>query len=389
MAQNMVDKSDLVARFGSEADIPHRLTVALDTIHAHLKQQPDKFISLKATANFDKDVDSSLFHEMDVYKGLVVALQGDYKLTNVDKMWLHPDIYKCRAMFEGGDAAKTAAIGDDSIGSMNCSAGVYAIRYQNEIGDICENKSTIVDSYLPMSSRMNNIEGKTVANLFSNKLRTETINHVSQVAKQLGAGKRGATFWVNNLMRGADNELYYFNGNIRGSEALVLLSPLKGFKMIRSAKDNSVFPADIIDEQNLIPFANLTRENQLSVYDRVKWSSNEIVNTYMLKRPIKNMDFHDAQHYQMVKMVLSHQPITDCLSPQQLYAITPPYENIKESVANNTSSWLREDKVKLDATESNMQALLRKRSMLAVLNADIYDADLDRLTVPREWLKHL
>lgn len=385
----MVDKSDLVARFGSVADIPQRLTAALDTIHAHLSQQPDKLISVKATANFDKDVDSSLFHEMDVYKGLVVAVKGDYKLTNKDKMWLHPDIYKCRAMFEGGDADKIAAVGDETIGSMNCSAGVYAIRYQNEIGDTCEHKSTIVDSYLPTSSRTNNIDGKTISNLFSNKLRTETVAHVSQIAKQLGAGKRGATFWVNNLMRGAENQFYYFNGNIRGSEALVLLSPLKGFKLVRSVKPDSVFPADIIDEQELIPFASLTRDNQLSVYGRVNWSSNEIVNTYMLKRPIKNMDFHDAEHYQMVKMVLSHQPINDCLSPKQLYAITPPFENIEEIVANNTSSWLKEDKVKLEATESNMQALLKKRNILAVLNSAIYDADLDRLTVPREWLKHL
>lgn len=387
----MADISDLKSRYGSEENIPERLRDAVTKIYDHLQKQPDKVLSVRATFNFDKDVDSSLFHEKNIYKGLVVALKGDYVMSEADAAWFHPDMYKCRGVYEHGDSSMMHADAGDKLGSMNCSAGVYAIRYQDALGEVREDLSTIVDTYKPVTASTNKVQlrGKTIAQLFSGKQRSETLAYADHIAKNLGAGERTQYCFINNLMRGGDNQYFYFNGNIRGSQALVLVSPLKGYKLVKSGSDDYVFPADIIDESKLIPFGQLSSEDQLSVYRRVSWSTPDLVNTYMLKMPLTNFDFKDAEHYQMVKVVLSHQPITESMPPSQLYEITPPIQNIPDTQVSNHFHWCRDDKVKLDASEENLQALIRIRNKLPVFNREVYDGELNQLTVPREWLKQI
>ena len=170
-------------------------------------------------------------------------------------------------------------------------------------------------------------------------------------------------------------------------EALVLVSPLKGYKLVTSSNNNNIFPADLIDESKLIPFGSLKASDQLSVYKRVSWSTPDLINTYMLKLPIDGFHFKNATHYQMIKVLLSHQPITDSLAPSKLYEITPPIKNLPSDFEHY--HWCADDKVKLEASEKNLQALLRIRNILPVLNKEVYDSDLEMLTVPREWLKHL
>ena len=63
----------------------------------------DGILSVKLLSNFGKDVEMSLKHDTPIYRGLIVQLSNSYKLSETDRMWMHPELCKGRTMYVGGE----------------------------------------------------------------------------------------------------------------------------------------------------------------------------------------------------------------------------------------------------------------------------------------------
>ena len=88
-----MDTKPLEQRYNN--DIPVDVQKYVDEIK-QLAEKPG-VIAVKLLANFGKDVEMSLTSNTTVLRGMVVQLSGTYKLTNDDRLWLHPEL--CKVLF--------------------------------------------------------------------------------------------------------------------------------------------------------------------------------------------------------------------------------------------------------------------------------------------------
>ena len=113
-----------------------------DDIISLLKEQEDHVNSATFMENFSKDYDISTKCGHDVCQGLLVSLDGEYKLTSKDNVWLTPELFKTTSMFE------TQAVNDDLVANelKECSEedDVEGMNSMNSL--IGHYKNTTVDS---------------------------------------------------------------------------------------------------------------------------------------------------------------------------------------------------------------------------------------------------
>ena len=53
-------------------------------------------VKVTLLSNFGRDVELSLSQGVDIYRGVIVETTGDYVLSEDDKSWFHPQLFKTR-----------------------------------------------------------------------------------------------------------------------------------------------------------------------------------------------------------------------------------------------------------------------------------------------------
>lgn len=317
---------------------------AQSKIKAHLTRSPH-FVDVVFLPNFQLDHDNSLLHQTEIYKGLIVSVQPDYVITSEDKMWLHPNIAQCRALFDGGAFQKTTG-----LPLMNASAGIYRTNSIDALGDEISKTYTVIDTHLEQQWQ------GTVQEIYSNKYQTDVLNQCKNIAEKLGAGELCSASYTNMLYRGS-NSFHFYNAAYK-DQGLVLLSPLIGYRMV-NAKDH---PADFIDEtQHLV---DLNPQQLQSIYKKCKWEGHELINTAVIKQmlPIETK----GTQYRTVQVSVARTPIQDLLTPQQHLAMTPSNANIP--LDQSCHKYLRNNKIRLPYNENNIQKLLALKDEFPILN---------------------
>ena len=296
----------LVKRYGK---IPPSLTTAVNAVWEHLNRQADHVVSVEFLQNFNKDHDMSLRVGQDIYKGLVVTVRPDYALDDSDKMWMHPQAYQCRAVFEGGTFDRV------DLPDMNASVGTYEASSIDEIGNQHNAQYTIINTRKPFVRA-----AATPQEAYDNAIKHETLDHCQAIAAKLGCGDMVDHAFTNLFLKGS-NEYAFFNHAFM-NKGIVHVSPLMGY---RSVSQSGNFEADCMHEQQYVNVSELSKEQKEKLYTKCQWDKPNTLNTYVFRKPFKQMT-NKGTHYRLTQGHFADTPIHDKMPIADLYSLTPNLE---------------------------------------------------------------
>ena len=151
-------------------------------IPANVQSHIDHLSSLKLKMvlmpNFGKDVEQSLKHGVDIFKGMQVVIPQDYTLSAKDKAWFHPDLFRTRAMYKDTTVDQSANISD--FGSL---VGTYFRHTVDELGSMKKQKVKVVDNGIEIQDWSNWFDA-SIKNVYS-KMQLTKINNQSFIATTL------------------------------------------------------------------------------------------------------------------------------------------------------------------------------------------------------------
>lgn len=369
-----MDVTALVQRYGS---VPANLQKEADEIWSHLQKQSEHVISAKVTSNFGVDVENTAVRPGKVHKGVVVTLKPEYTLSAKDS-WVHPNLYQCRALFEGGNMPR-----DLDLSDTNDLVGRCAVQSVNEIGDTQSEYFTVVDMHLKVqaNSVRDSWNGRTVQSVYSTELKDETLAKVREVAESCGADRLVKKSFTNALFRGPNT--FHFYNNAYKDAGLVLNSPLTGYTMVES-KDHA---ADYLGDGS-VQVNQLGEEQQRSLFRKVRWNSSYLINTFAMRRTFAKT----PAVYRMKQARVSTTPILHSLSPQQILELTPTTEHLDRNEIGYHTHY-DNDRLEIPVSSEVILKLVGMRDEYSILNKDFYKQGAGgiegQLVLPRDIVERL
>ena len=361
-----MDLTDLVQRY---SNIPTHLQVEADKIWNHLQKQSEHVISAKATANFGVDDENTKICGFEVHKGLIVGIKPGYQISEQDS-WIHPNLNQCRSLFDGGNFEDYT-----DLPSTNCSVGIYNTQKMNAIGDFDDQPHTIVDLHLKEAPETRiSWNGKSVESIYSTGLRDKTLAKIQSIGHKFGAQEKIRSDFTNILYRGRN--MYYFYNNAYKGEGLVLTSPLTGYSLVNSA-DHA---ADYLSE-SMIDVPNLHKDQIVSLYNKAKWSTPELINTFVTKKSFSSA----PASYRMEKASFSDTPVVEYMSPSEINKLTPSHMDIA-NLDLRVHDYFLDDKLHVPMTQSVIQQLLNMEDV-EFINPKLYNDG--KLILPRNVVNKL
>ncbi len=286
--------------------IPDAITQAAAQVWAHLQKQSDNVVSVEFLANFNKDHDMSLRHNTDIYKGLVVTVKPKYALDDTDIMWMHPQAYQCRAIYQGGEFEAM------ELPDMNASVGTYNTSTVDDIGTHVTNKYTIIDTRMPFVR-----SAATPQEAYDNATKHETLDHCAQIADHLQCGAMVDHAFTNLFLKGSGEYAFYNHAFMK--KGIVHVSPLLGYRTV-SAPGN--FDSDCLAEEDYVDIGSLSPQQQEALFSKCGWDGDNTVNTYAFRKPYTKMT-NVGTHYRLLEGHFSSTPIHEQMSIKKLYDLTP------------------------------------------------------------------
>lgn len=350
----------LVKRYGK---IPPAIHQAATRVWDHLSQQADHVVSVEFMENFNKDHDMSLRHNTDIYKGMVVTVRPQYALGEEDILWMHPQAYQCRAVFEGG-GFDTVALPD-----MNASYGNYCASTIDEIGCQHDTKYTIINTRMPFVRT-----AATPADAYDNATKHETLDHCQEIANKLGCGEMVEHTFTNLFLKGS-NEYAFFNHAFM-NRGVVHVSPLMGYRTVTASGN---FAADRMHENQYVNVDGLSREQKEQLFQKVQWGGNSPINTYVFRKPFDNMT-NVGTHFRLVRAHFAETPIHEKMSIRDLYRLTPNLSDC-DVVGVNT-----DERIALPVTAGIVQQLMELEGF-SILNREYLNDG--KLMIPRNVVHQL
>lgn len=361
-----MDLTDLVQRYGK---VPAHLQTEADAVWGHLQKQSEYVISAKATANFGVDDENTKICGYKVHRGLIVGIKPGYQISDKDS-WIHPNLNQCRCLFDGGNFEDYT-----DLPSTNCSVGIYNTQKINAIGDFDDQPHTIVDMHLTEAPATRvSWNGKSVESIYSTELRDKTLAKISGVGHKFGAQEKIRSDFTNVLYRGRN--MYYFYNNAYKGEGLVLLSPLTGYSIVNS-KDHA---ADYVSE-TLIDVPNLHKDQIVSLYNKARWNTPELINTFVTKKSFSS----DPASYRMEKASFSDTPVVKYMTPSEINKLTPSHMDIG-NLELRVHDFFLEDKLHVPMTQNVIQQLLKMEDV-QFINPKLYKDG--KLILPRNIVNKL
>ena len=332
--------------------------------------------------NFGKDLDQSLKHGTDIYKGMQVIVPLDYQLTEKDKLWFHPDLFRTRAMYKNSKVEQSVGISD-----FSSLVGTYFNHTVDELGSFKKERVLVVDNGINIKqwSGWFNLNIKEVYS----KMQLDKINNKTFIATTLNKANEIAnaqpirSYNYNMLYKGANN--YHFYNHVmkpNNGKALVHVSPLIGFAEI---KTNTPIQSDLLSEKDYLDVNNLKEEQRNRAFVDCYWKGNSAVNTFCMRKPIPNYNefIQNANIYRMEKGVFSPNPIVDKLPVDVILFLTPQSKNIPESRKDQFHTDVQNDLIRVKATKENLGKIIHQYKKL--FKQQIVDGD--HLVLDRDIVK--
>lgn len=382
-------------------------------IPAKLQAHVDKFqnlvdnrgaIRVKLLSNFGLCIEESYTKGYDVFKGFVIELKSDYKLSASDKFWLHPELLKTRNLYKSSskDVKEKVAKQKFDISSCGSSVALYTTHSFDEIGGYKEEDYVIIDTakediamsaldhWINSSATMRQVYSDLHTLKFDGKtLKEHTTDHIKSMATNIGDLELVSSSNYNTFLRSENSFLFYnhaFNCSAQ-KKALVHISPLMGYCMIKGR--GKEFESDLLSCSEYLDISKFNDEQRRRAYINCRWEGKGIVNTYTLRKPISNykswLGEEKVTSFRMETGYFSNTPIVDKLDPAIVLFLTPEATQIPEE--KEVYSHIKKNIVKLPATEELLVKLVKNHWK------DVFSkkfvASGDNLALPRHLLKEL
>ena len=352
-----------------------------------LNKQKDHVRSVTFLENFNKDMETSLHYGKDIYRGVVVNLAPEYKLSEEDTAWMHPHMCQTTGIYPGG-TFQAVEEGFDALAKFNAVCGTYNVHSIDEIGTPVTQTYTIVQTYSEDDAQdlHRSLQGLTVREAYNQimtkevdqctNLREKTATLCDNLASGFTSEDRLFNQYTNSFFKAADGIQFHNYSLPPAPQRLVMLAPLQGFKLV---KTGGSLPADLLSSK-YFDINNMSSQQQKRVFVDCQSQSREAFNTFTMRKALACP--YEGQSYIMQKACFSSTPIHDKLSPADKFKLTPKVVPVDTDVFDH----IKEGNIKIKATSHVIQKLLGVQD-IQILNPKYYKDN--SLYIPRQVLKQI
>lgn len=320
---------------------------ALASVVTRLEEQAAFVKSVHVLANFSVDNDAALFANAPIVtSGLVVCVKPDYKLSEQDMSWFHPNIGRGRSIFSLETPATKQALQQVSLSMPNSSVGAFSISRPDEFGSEDVSHHLIVDS----APKLNSLylswlkQGLTAGEVATAWKRTQfgnsksisvhSANHRANMVASI-ATNCSYTDTVNDIL--TDNvNVYFTNDSVKHtSQMLMKSSTLGGYRMYTAAESSIQFyPASFGSDHSFYKWQAMNSKNVARIASCCSWDDDLTFNTQVMRPPslrpatIRSVEEEYAVSPQdTLVMRLVHlsgsATIADKMKPADVFQLTP------------------------------------------------------------------
>lgn len=390
-----MDTSDLLKRYPNGLSV--KMKEDLKPFESLLENK--SVLNVKVLANFGKDLEQSLSRGYNVYRGVVIELSGDYEMSETDKFWMHPQLFKTRALFKTSQPdIKSQLKKEFAISNFSSSSAFYTTHFFDEIGGYREENYAIIDTSNDdvASSSLNHWTSSRLKisdiynEMYTVKVDGKTMQQhakaeVGKIANEMGDLTVLSTSSYNVLYRSNDSYFFYNNAlKPEGESALVHVSPLMGYNMI-STDGKKAIAADLMASDEYLDISKFNDDQRKRAYVSCSWKGKNIINTFCLRKPIDNYKEYlgvGSVTYRMESGYFSNSNISDKLDPKIVLFLTPEATLIPEEVS--VHSHVMKNIIKLPATEELLTKIVKDNWKQLFSKKYISG---DNLALPRDLVK--
>lgn len=346
---------------------PNGFSTDLESHIADMQELADKkgVMSVTLLSNFGKDMEMSMKHDTNIYRGMILQLSSNYEFSEYDRLWLHPELCKGRSMYRGGSKNMSTEV---KIDKFNSYVGVYSTHSIDEIGAYKQETYTIVDSGMEDQSdvlttnwMLGNVAIRDAyQQVVASKLVQQAQEKRNSIAKLYGASEKVQTSNYNMLY--SDGRSYHFyNHAIKPSngKALLNVSPLIGCAMISS--DEKHIESDLLSTNNYIDVNKLSEEQRIRTYESCKWEGKNIINTFTMRKPLDNyktlLESHNVTMYRLENGYFSANPVQNKLPADIVLYLTPEKDLIPQNA--KCHQHIRDGCIDMPASLENITKLMK------------------------------
>lgn len=371
---------------------PNGFSPVLESHIAEMQELVDKkgVLSVTLLSNFGKDMEMSMKHDTNIYRGMILQLSSNYVFSEYDRLWLHPELCKGRSMYDGGNKNMSTEV---NIDKFNSSVGVYSTHSIDEIGAYKQETYTIVDSGMEEQSDVLTsnwmLGNMSIRDAYQEVVGAKLVKQAQakrdSIAKLYGANDKVQTSNYNMLY--SDGRSYHFyNHAIKPSngKALLNISPLIGCAMVSS--DEKHIESDLLSTNNYIDVNKLSEEQRVRTYESCKWEGKNIVNTFTMRKPLDNyktlLESHNVTMYRLENGYFSANPVQNKLPADIVLYLTPEKELIPQAAVCHQH--IRDGSLDMPASLENITKLMKSHWRDLISKKYIRG---DMLILPRDMVK--
>ncbi len=362
-------------------------------------------VRVKILSNFGQDLEQSYTKGYPIYKGFVIELNRDYKLSEHDKFWLHPQLMKTRNLYKsnGADVKEKVAKTNFDISAYASSVALYCTHSFDEIGGYKEQNFVIVDTskddisetaldhWFNEKSLLKDVYNEMHTLKFDGQtIKEHTDEYISNIVNEVGDLEKVSSSKYNVFYK-SNNSFLFYNHALKseGNEkCLVHISPMMGYVSIKGR--GKEFESDLMSTNQYLNISDFTEEQRRRAYINCKWDGKNVVNTFTLRKPVEHykqwLGEEKTVSYRMENGYFSNTPhIVEKLAPKLVLFLTPESTLIPEE--KEVYSHVKKNILKLPATEELLSKMI-KNHWKKVFSKK-YISSGDNLALPRELLKEL
>jgi len=358
-----MDIEALQERYNS--NIPSDVQEFVDRFEALSKKPGVK--SIRLLSNFGKDVEMSLKHDVDIFRGFIIQLNSTYKLSQDDRMWLHPELCKGRSLYKGGNAVNTEV----ELSSFNSSVGFYSNHTVDEIGGFTVQNNVVVDTGIEKDAEvlLNSwlLSGSSMEDAYRESVKSKLVQKAQDARNKIAEEYGSKELELNsnyNMLYSDGHSYYFYNHAIKPSqngEAILNISPLMGCVKLTGIEDLAV-ESDLVSSNQYIDVSKLNETQRNRALVSCRWDGKNIANTFTFRKPIENyknyLDKRKNTVYRMQKGFFSANAIHEKLPTDIVLFLTPKSQDIPEET--NCHAHLREDVLNIPGNAGNLQKVMPK-----------------------------
>lgn len=387
---------------------------ALEHVIARLEQQSEHVKEVTVLANFSIDKLASLQHQRDIVQGIIVQVDKEYKLSEDDMAWFHPEIASGRSVFEVESVPNVQKLKSAHMDGLQSSVGSYNISSPDEFGCESVKHHIVVDSsvteslqglynrWLATGASAGEVDKQWKRMKFGDQygITSATCSQRSDIAKAIDAS---AKIVYEDTVRSvlSDTTSVYFTNNavkLSGEHILVKSSALGGYRMYSCANEAIRFyPATLGSAEQYYSWNKMTSQNCLRIEKSCSWDGVLSFNASVMTGPsingpeIRQMeDSYQITLRDTLAMVSARfspsDEVRDAMTPADILGLTPDSKHIPTASAS-ISTPLSMNHPVLKNLMQNIKKIQSQHPSFNLFNPAIMKNG--RLEIPKEIYREL